>query len=62
MTHDAQNRIAHYERGIFRLFRLRKFPGEKCNESNDPGVYCYDTDEWPTHAPVAMWFNGDMIC
>ena len=47
--------------GIFRLFQLQKFPGEKCNESDDPGVYYHDTDEWPAHAPVAMWFNGGMI-
>ena len=25
--------------GIFKLFQLQKFPGEKCNESDDPGVY-----------------------
>ena len=47
--------------GIFHLFQLKKYPDEKCNEGDDPGVYYHDTDEWPAHPPVGMWFSGGMI-
>ena len=47
--------------GLFRLFQLQKFPREKSNESDDPGVYYHDTDEWPTHPPVGIWFSGGTL-
>ena len=47
--------------GIFRLFQLQRFPGEKRNESNDASAYYHDTDEWPAHPPVGMWFSGGAI-
>ena len=42
-------------------FSFRNSPGEKCNESDDPGVYYHDTDDWPAHPPVGMWFSGSIL-
>lgn len=47
--------------GILRLFQLQKFSVEKCNSSDDFGVYYHDMDEWPPHAPVGMWFSSIAI-
>lgn len=53
--------IEEVNSGIFKLFQLQKYPGEKCNENDDPGVYYHDTDEWPAHPPVGMWFSGGIL-
>ena len=43
------------------LFLPRKFPGEKCSEVADTSVYYHDTDSWPAHAPVCMWFDYGVL-
>lgn len=47
-------------RGIIRLFRLTRNPG-KTNASDDTNVRYNDTDEWPAHAPVCMYFRYGVL-
>lgn len=38
------------------LFQLIKIP-RKLNYAEDTAVHYYDSDEWPAHAPVGIWFD-----
>lgn len=46
---------------LIKINQLQKFPGEKCNESDDTGIYYHDNDSWPAHAPTALWFNYGVL-
>lgn len=46
--------------GTINLFQLVKNPG-KCNSSDDKTVRYNDTDDWPAHAPVGLWFNYGLV-
>lgn len=47
-------------RNTFHLFQLVRNPG-KCNASDDKSVRYNDSDEWPAHAPVAMWIDYGLV-
>lgn len=35
---------------------------EKCNSVEDTSVYYHDSDSWPTHEPMGLWFNNTLLC
>lgn len=47
-------------RNTFHLFQLVRNTG-KCNSFDDKSVRYNDTDEWPAHAPVAMWIGYGLV-
>ena len=44
-------------RGLFHVFQMRRFPGERTNDDPDTEVYYHDNDYWPAHAPYGFWFG-----
>ena len=70
----ADNRIAQYETnyrvtffwldednpGAINLFQLVRNPG-KCNASDDTAVRYNDSDDWPAHPPVGLWFKYGVV-
>ena len=54
------NRLAQYETN-YRVPRkdlvteMAKIP--KSNSSDDTAIRCHDSDSWPAHPPVSLWFN-----
>ena len=49
--------IDEFNPGMINLFQLETYPGEKSNSSDDIAVRYHDSDSWPAHSPVGMWFN-----
>lgn len=47
-------------RSLFRLFRLERNKG-KANHSDDRCVRYNDSDDWPAHPPVALWFDYPLV-
>lgn len=46
--------------GAINLFQLVKNPG-KCNASEDDAVHYNDSDDWPAHPPMGLWFNYGIV-
>lgn len=44
-------------RGLFHVFQMKRFPGERVNDDPDTNVYYHDNDFWPAHAPYGFWFG-----
>ena len=42
---------------MINLFQLETYPGEKSNFSDDNAIRYHNSDNWPAHPPVGMWFN-----
>ena len=53
--------IDEFNPSAINLFQLEKYPGEKCNSSDDTSVRYHDTDSWPAHSPVGMWMNYGVV-
>ena len=53
--------IDEFNPGMIKLFQLETYPGEKCNSSEDTAVRYHDSDDWPVHPPVGMWFNYGVL-
>ena len=53
--------IDEFNPGMIKLFQLETYPGEKCNSSEDTAVRYHDSDDWPVHPPVGMWFNYGIL-
>ena len=49
--------IDEFNPGMINLFQLETYPDEKSNSSNDTAIRYHDSDSWPAHSPVGMWFN-----
>ena len=47
---------------ILNFVELKRFPNEKCNSVEDTSVYYHDSDSWPTHEPMGLWFNNTLLC
>ena len=47
--------------GMINLFQLETYPGEKSNSSDDTAIRYHDSDSWPAHPPVGMWFNYGVL-
>ena len=50
--------IDEFNPAAINLFQLETYPDEKCNSSEDTAVRYHDSDHWPAHPPVGMWFNS----
>ena len=46
--------------GAINLFQLVRNPG-KCNASDDTSVRYNDSDDWPAHPPVGLWFKYGVV-
>ena len=46
--------------GAINLFQLARNPG-KCNASDDDAARYNDSDNWPAHPPVGLWFNYGVV-
>ena len=46
--------------GAINLFQLVRNPG-KCNASDDTAVHYNDSDDWPAHPPVGLWFKYGVV-
>ena len=53
--------IDEFNQAAINLFQLETYPGEKCNSSEDTAVRYHDSDNWPAHPPVGMWFNYGVL-
>ncbi len=53
--------IDEFNPGMINLFQLETYPGEKSNSSDDIAVRYHDSDSWPAHSPVGMWFNYGVL-
>ena len=53
--------IDEFNPAAINLFQLEIYPGEKCNFSEDTSVRYHDSDNWPAHPPVGMWFNYGVL-
>ena len=53
--------IDEFNPAAINLFQLETYPGEKCNSSEDTAVRYHDSDNWPAHPPVGMWFNYGVL-
>ncbi|WP_353847247.1 hypothetical protein [Clostridium sp.] len=42
------------------LFQLVRNPG-KCNASDDTAVHYNESDDWPAHPPVGLWFKYGVV-
>ena len=49
--------IDEFNPGMINLFQLETYPDEKSNSSDDTAIRYHDSDSWPAHPPVGMWFN-----
>jgi Predicted transcriptional regulators len=47
-------------RGMINLFKLVRNSG-KTNVSNDTAVCYNDSDEWPAHSPIGMYFDYGIV-
>lgn len=46
--------------GAINLFQLVRNPG-KCNALDDTAVRYNDSDDWPAHPPVGLWFKYGVV-
>lgn len=46
---------------MINLFQLETYPDEKSNSSDDTAIRYHDSDSWPAHPPVGMWFNYGVL-
>ena len=53
--------IDEFNPAAINLFQLETYPGEKCNSSEGTAVRYHDSDNWPAHPPVGMWFNYGVL-
>ena len=53
--------IDEFNPAAINLFQLETYPGEKCNSNEDTAVRYHDSDSWPAHPPVGMWFNYGVL-
>ena len=42
------------------LFQLVRNPG-KCNASDDTALHYNESDDWPAHPPVGLWFKYGVV-
>ena len=49
--------IDEFNPGMINLFQLETYPDEKANSSEDTAIRYHNSDNWPAHPPVGMWFN-----
>lgn len=42
------------------LFQLTKISSKK-NYTNDTAIRYYDSDDWPAHAPIGIWFGYNTV-
>ena len=49
--------IDEFNPGMINLFQLETYPGEKSNFSDDTSIRYHNSDSWPAHPPVSLWFN-----
>ena len=48
--------IDEFNPGMINLFQLETYPDEKSNSSDDTAIRYHNSDSWPAHPPVGMWF------
>ena len=53
--------IDEFNPGMINLFQLETYPGENSNSSDDTAIRYHDSDSWPAHSPVGMWFNYGIL-
>ena len=53
--------IDEFNPAAINLFQLETYPIEKCNSNEDTAVRYHDSDSWPAHPPVGMWFNYGVL-
>ena len=53
--------IDEFNPAAINLFQLETYPGEKCNSNEDTAVRYHDSDNWPAHPPVGIWFNYGVL-
>ena len=53
--------IDEFNPDIINLFQLETYPGENSNSSDDTAIRYHDSDSWPAHPPVGMWFNYGVL-
>ena len=58
---EIQFWIDEFNPGMINFFQLETYPGEKSNSSDDIAVRYHDSDSWPAHSPVGMWFNYGVL-
>ena len=46
---------------MINLFQLETCPGEKSNSNDDTSRLYHNSDSWPAHPPVGMWFNYGIL-
>lgn len=58
-------RTVYYRKEIqsiyLKTFVLETYPGEKSNSSDDTAIRYHNSDSWPAHPPVGMWFNYGIL-
>ena len=53
--------IDEFNPGMINLFQLETYPDEKSNSSDDTAIRYHNSDSWPAHSPVGMWFNYGIL-
>ena len=53
--------IDEFNPAAINLFQLETYPIEKCNSNEDTAVRYHDSDNWPAHPPVGLWFNYGVL-
>ena len=53
--------IDEFNPGMINLFQLETYPSEKSNSSGDTAIRYHDSDSWPAHPPIGMWFNYGIL-
>ena len=53
--------IDEFNPAAINLFQLETYPIEKCNSNEDTAVRYHDSDNWPAHPPVGIWFNYGVL-
>ena len=53
--------IDEFNPGMINLFQSETYPGENSNSSDDTAIRYHDSDSWPAHSPVGMWFNYGIL-
>ena len=53
--------IDEFNPGMINLFQSETYPGEKSNSSDDTSIRYHNSDSWPAHPPVGMWFNYGIL-
>ena len=53
--------IDEFNPGMINLFQLETYLDEKANSSEDTAIRYHNSDSWPAHPPVGMWFNYGIL-